>query len=158
MLFSFRNEENTDICYEMGEPWRHYSESCSVISDSLWSYGLQPTRLLCPWNSPGKNTGVGYYFLLHWRHYAKWNKLVTHTQITIVWFQYEVSGVAKFMETESRMVNSQGMGEWRMGNYYIMGIELYFRKMRRALEKNAIDECIAMWMNLMPQIYTLKND
>lgn len=31
-----------------------------------------------------------------------------------------------------------------MGNYYIMGIELYFRKMRRALEKNAIDECIAM--------------
>ena len=27
----------------------------SVTSDSLQSYGLQPTRLLCPWNSPGKN-------------------------------------------------------------------------------------------------------
>ena len=26
--------------------------------------GLQPTRLLCPWNSPGKNTGVGCHFLL----------------------------------------------------------------------------------------------
>ena len=24
----------------------------------------QPTRLLHPWNSPGKNTGVGCYFLL----------------------------------------------------------------------------------------------
>ena len=24
----------------------------------------QPTRLLCPWDSPGKNTGVGCYFLL----------------------------------------------------------------------------------------------
>ena len=24
----------------------------------------QPTRLLCPWNSPGKNTGVGCHFLL----------------------------------------------------------------------------------------------
>ena len=23
--------------------------SCSVISDSLWPHGLQPTRLLCPW-------------------------------------------------------------------------------------------------------------
>ena len=23
----------------------------------------QPTRLLCPWDSPGKNTGVGYHFL-----------------------------------------------------------------------------------------------
>ena len=29
------------------------------MSDSLWPHGLQPARLLCPWNSPGKNTGVG---------------------------------------------------------------------------------------------------
>ena len=36
---------------------------CSVMSDSLWPHGLQPTRLLCPWNFPGKNTGVGYHFL-----------------------------------------------------------------------------------------------
>ena len=34
------------------------------MSDSLQTRGLQPTRLLCPWNSPGKNTGVGCYFLL----------------------------------------------------------------------------------------------
>ena len=26
--------------------------------------GLQPARLLCPWNSPGKNTGVSCHFLL----------------------------------------------------------------------------------------------
>ena len=30
----------------------------------LWSHGLQPTRFLCPWNFPGKNTGVGHHFLL----------------------------------------------------------------------------------------------
>ena len=35
------------------------SESHSVVSDSLWPHGL-----LCPWNSPGKNMGVGCYFLL----------------------------------------------------------------------------------------------
>ena len=29
------------------------------MSDSLQPRGLQPARLLCPWNSPGKNTGVG---------------------------------------------------------------------------------------------------
>ena len=28
--------------------------SHSVVSDSLWLYGLQSTRILCPWNSPGK--------------------------------------------------------------------------------------------------------
>ena len=33
--------------------------SCSVVSDSLWPLGLKPTRLLCPRDSSGKNTGVG---------------------------------------------------------------------------------------------------
>ena len=27
-------------------------------------HGLQPTRLLCPWNFPGKNNGVGCHLLL----------------------------------------------------------------------------------------------
>ena len=39
--------------------------SCSVVSNSLQPHGLQPTRLFCPWNSPGKNTGVGCHALLH---------------------------------------------------------------------------------------------
>ena len=38
--------------------------SLSVMSDSLWSHGLQPTRLLWSWDSSGKNTGVGCHFLL----------------------------------------------------------------------------------------------
>ena len=36
----------------------------SVVPDSLWPHGLQPTRLLCPWDLPGKDTGVGCHFLL----------------------------------------------------------------------------------------------
>ena len=36
----------------------------SVVSDSLWPYGLSLARLLCPWDSPGKNTGVSCHFLL----------------------------------------------------------------------------------------------
>ena len=35
------------------------------MSDSLWPHGLQPTRLLCPWDFPGKSTGVGCHCLLH---------------------------------------------------------------------------------------------
>ena len=38
--------------------------SHSVVSDSLCPHGLQPARLLCSWDSPGKNTGVGCHFLL----------------------------------------------------------------------------------------------
>ena len=39
--------------------WSH-----SVVSDSLWPHGLQPTRLLCPWDFPGKSTGMGCHCLL----------------------------------------------------------------------------------------------
>ena len=34
------------------------------MSDSVQPHRRQPTRLLCPWDSPGKNTGVGCHFLL----------------------------------------------------------------------------------------------
>ena len=37
------------------------SRLCPTV---LQPYGLQPTRFFCPWNFPGKNTGVGYHFLL----------------------------------------------------------------------------------------------
>ena len=40
------------------------SVSHSVMSNSLQPHGLQPPRLFCPWNSPGKNTGVGSHSLL----------------------------------------------------------------------------------------------
>ena len=38
--------------------------SPSVVSDSVWPHRRQPTRLPRPWDSPGKNTGVGCHFLL----------------------------------------------------------------------------------------------
>ena len=41
-----------------------FAESLTVMSDSLQPYGLQPASLLCPWDSPGKNTGVGCHALL----------------------------------------------------------------------------------------------
>ena len=45
----------------------HKSEkwwSRSVVSDSWWPHGLQPTRILRPRDSPGKSTGVGCHCLL----------------------------------------------------------------------------------------------
>ena len=38
--------------------------SHTVVSDSLWPHGLKPARLLCPWDSPGRNTRMGCHFLL----------------------------------------------------------------------------------------------
>ena len=38
--------------------------ACSVVSNSLPPHGLQPSRLLYPWNFPGKNTAVNCLFPL----------------------------------------------------------------------------------------------
>ena len=40
-----------------------YAQSLSHIQHFA-TCGLQPARFLCPWNFPGKNTGIGFHFLL----------------------------------------------------------------------------------------------
>ena len=47
------------------EEWKG---SRSVMSDSSLPHGLQPTRLLRPWDFPGKSTGVGCHCLLRIHH------------------------------------------------------------------------------------------
>ena len=41
-----------------------YCQVASVVSNSMRPHRQKPTRFPCPWDSPGKNTGVGCYFLL----------------------------------------------------------------------------------------------
>ena len=47
--------------------WNRRDSCCCqvapVVSDSVRPHRQKPTRLLCPWDSPGKNTGVGCHFL-----------------------------------------------------------------------------------------------
>ena len=80
------------------EKWKW---SRSVVSDSSWPHGLQPTRLLHPWDFPGKSTGVGCHCLLKeglWRSKAliqvqkaivtpfignQWKKLINYDTIVI---------------------------------------------------------------------------
>ena len=55
----------SSVPHEMVSPFTQLPKwSCSVMSDSLWPHGLYPTRLLHPWDFPGKNTGVSCHFLL----------------------------------------------------------------------------------------------
>ena len=74
----------------------------------LWPHGLQPIRLLCPWDFPGKNTGVGCHFLrglpstmnwgsrpmeigshLAWTHWLKPPTETAHG--SLVWWEKEPS-------------------------------------------------------------------
>ena len=44
--------------------WTWKGKVKSVVTDSSRPHGLQPTRLLHPWDFPGKSTGVGCHCLL----------------------------------------------------------------------------------------------
>ena len=48
-----KSEKNLQISYINTRMW-----------DFLWPHEQQPARPLCPWDSPGKRTGVGSHFLL----------------------------------------------------------------------------------------------
>ena len=73
-----RNERSmkwySEYCFSLYQP-RTIPQICpvvhccccyvaSVVSNSVWPHRRQPTRLPRPWDSPGKNTGVGCHFLL----------------------------------------------------------------------------------------------
>ena len=57
--------EYNELCMKAcsNAKWK-WKWSCSVVSDSLRPYGLQPTRLLHPWDFTGKSAGVDCHFLL----------------------------------------------------------------------------------------------
>ena len=78
---------------------------CSVVLDPLQPHGLSPARLLCLWDSLGKNTGVGCHVLLqgifltqglnssllHWQedslplsHQATWEAPISYIYVLYV--------------------------------------------------------------------------
>ena len=68
------------------EKWKW---SRSVVSNSLWSHGPHPTRLLHPWGFPGKSTGVGCHCLLC--NMASHTHTHTHTHTHIFIHTWKVS-------------------------------------------------------------------
>ena len=54
------------------------------MSDSSRPHGLQPTRLLRPWDSPGKSAGVGRHHLL---------QVGCFITVVLICFSLRISGV-----------------------------------------------------------------
>ena len=61
----------------------------SVVSDSVRPHRWQPTRLPHPWDSPGKNTGVGCHFLLQSIEYYSAIKKNTLESVLMRWMKLE---------------------------------------------------------------------
>ena len=77
------------VAISLYNAWK-WKWSRSVVSDSSGPHGLQPTRLLHPWDFPGKSTGVGCHCLLrlyHWptRKTQECDLLFAYTFLLLVW-------------------------------------------------------------------------
>ena len=101
-------------------PPMHESEkwkwSRSVMSDSSWPHGLQPTRFLRPWDFLGKSTGVGCHSLL-WCNGSDASKSVIQLDIHAKPFQvWGICCTWRCRVTEQlRMCSLQsGFWEWNM--------------------------------------------
>ena len=114
------------------------SVSCSVMFDSLRPHGLQPTRLLWLWDSPGKNTRVGSHSLLqgifltqrlqascssrwilyHLRHQGSLSPSRGQTNIALPWVPGEqslASPVAQWVKNLPAMQGTQEVQVWSLG-------------------------------------------
>ena len=81
--------------YRLSESERKWS--CSVVSTSFRSHGLLSTRLLCPWDFPGKSTGVGCHFLLQGIFLTQGsNTGLLHCRQTLYPLSYQGSPQAKW--------------------------------------------------------------
>ena len=79
------------FCVYFGHATRHAESefpmfacmlSCSVVSNSLRLHGLQAARLLCPWNFPGRSTGVDCHLLLPGIFLTQgWNSRLPYLQV-----------------------------------------------------------------------------
>ena len=57
------------------------AEVASAVSDSVRPHRRKPTRLPRPWDSPGKNTGVGCHFLLQCMKVKSERKSLSHVRL-----------------------------------------------------------------------------
>ena len=95
-----------------GEKWKW---SRSVVSDSSWPHGLQPSSLLRPWEFPGKSSGAGCHCLLFRIHF-----ILCCCSHLLIWFA-NLSGVTMpyiYRENLNHLWNFFFSRLWMPGTYH----------------------------------------
>ena len=94
-------------CHHWDPAWK-WKWSHSVVSDTFQPHVLWPTRLLHPWDFPGKNTGVACHFLLQEIFLTqRLNLGLPHCRQTLYCLSHQEGprpSIAKYINVESRKV------------------------------------------------------
>ena len=117
------------------------------MSDPQRPHGLQPSRLLCPWDFPGKSTGVGCHCLLQELSYGPAIPLLgIHTEETRI---ERDTCTAKFIAalfTTARtwkQPRCPSADEWIRKLWYIYTMDYY-----SAIKRNLFESVLMRWMKL----------
>ena len=96
------------------------------MSDILWSRGLYPARLLSPWNSPGKNTGVGCHSLLQGIFQTQESNPGLHCRQILYWLSQQGSptDIAKFpsIETVQTWIFPSNIRKWVLPSFVVQSL------------------------------------
>ena len=114
---------------------------CQSLSCGLFvTHGLQPGRLLCPWNSPGKNTGVGCNSLLQGIFLTQgWNPCLLHCRWILYYLSLQGSPETTWgdskgytVELTQRSDNPSECGHIRKQRYHSFFLEKRNKEINRA--------------------------
>ena len=86
------------------EKWKW---SCSVVSDSKRPHGLQPTRLLCPWDFPGRVLEWGqlsFYIIFSWDTHSIFN--INYASTTCVAARYLTLSLSEILYLSKCIFNT----------------------------------------------------
>ena len=98
------------VAISFSNAWK-WKWSRSVVSDSYRLHGLQPTRLLRPWDFPGKSTGMGCHCLLY-------NKAEVGVFLELLCFFNDPMDVGSLISGSSASLNPAWMsGSSRFTNF-----------------------------------------
>ena len=93
------------------------AQSCLTLCDSV---DCKAPRLLCPWNFPGKNTGVGGHFLLQGNVPTRgWNPCLLHWQVEFLPLSHLRSPIIRGLFLKPGVPNPLGHYScplWSVGN------------------------------------------
>ena len=102
----------------------------SVVSNSSWPHGLQPTRLLHPWDFPGKSTAVDCHCLLRLCQLGE-NKCVNSSyrflsflpaSLLMPWLPWVQQTVCPVRSSESGAISSSKWSFWPRDWTHISGV------------------------------------
>ena len=125
LTFTFHFQRSKTNVHTHTHTQNYISESVShlVVPNSLWSHELQPTKLLCPWDFPGKDTGVVCHFLLQGLFLTQEGSSpgFLHCREFLYWLSYEVS--PKYVERH--LLWGIDFGSWDYGDYGLINPIIY---------------------------------